>query len=255
MKQRFTNLLYELGQAEKTRKFYRQVVKAMAFLNVHDSFSYTTYYNETQNDKWIAEYVFPGKRGGYFVEAGAANGREASSCYVLEKEFGWTGICVEPNDMFFEKLVQNRPNSICEKLCLSEHSGKVVYIEGDEHTVSPYLGGIKENLEKFKYKGTEVIQKGKEVEKDAITIESLLKKHNAPPVIDYGAFDIEGSELKVLEKFPFNEYQFLALSLECDRSISLEIRKLLLPYGYISVRNPFNKDKPWEQYFLHESIF
>ena len=30
------------------------------------------YFNETGNDRWIAEYVFPGKTGGYFVEAGAA---------------------------------------------------------------------------------------------------------------------------------------------------------------------------------------
>jgi hypothetical protein len=59
------------------------------------------YYNETNNDRWIAEYIFPGKRDGYFLEAGAANGKAASSCYVLEQEFGWTGICVEQVQLFF----------------------------------------------------------------------------------------------------------------------------------------------------------
>ena len=33
------------------------------------------YYNETLNDRWIVEQVFPGLRGGYFVEIGAANGK------------------------------------------------------------------------------------------------------------------------------------------------------------------------------------
>lgn len=46
------------------------------------------YYNETNNNRWIAEYVFPGKRNGYFLEIGAANGKAASSCYVLEQKFG-----------------------------------------------------------------------------------------------------------------------------------------------------------------------
>lgn len=212
------------------------------------------YYNETKNDRWIVEEIFPDKKNGYFLEIGAANGREASSCYVLEKERGWRGICVEPNDLFFEQLVQNRPHSICEKVCLAKQSGKVIYIEGSAKTVSPYLGGIKTNLETIKYQGKEVVKKGKEVEKDAITLEALLKKHQAPKIIDYAAFDIEGSELEVLEVFPFDEYTFLALTLECDGSIWKTITKLLHSQGYKEVKNPFNTDKPWERYWLHKSI-
>jgi FkbM family methyltransferase len=213
------------------------------------------YYNETNNDRWIVEYIFPGKRGGYFLEIGAANGKVASSCYVLEKEFDWTGICVEPSDYFFEQLVVNRPNSICEQICLSDKPGTVIFIEGSDDTVSPYLSGIKSNLEEVKYQGKEVVQKGREVEKEAITLEALLKKYHAPQVIDYAAFDIEGSELDVLKVFPFDEYQFLALSLECDRSIRLPISQLLKSHGYRQINNLFNRDKPWEMYWLNQSIF
>ncbi|AFZ15632.1 hypothetical protein Cri9333_4869 (plasmid) [Crinalium epipsammum PCC 9333] len=212
------------------------------------------YYNETNNDRWIAEYIFPSKRGGYFLEVGAANGKEASSCYVLEKEFEWTGICVEPNDGFFEQLIVNRPHSICEPVCLSNKPGKVIFIEGSDDTVSPYLSGIKSNLEQVKYQGKEVVQKGRAVEKSAITLEALLKKYHAPKVIDYAAFDIEGSELDVLEVFPFDDYQFLALSLECDGSIRLPISQLLKSNGYRSAKNPFNRDKPWEMYWVHKSV-
>jgi FkbM family methyltransferase len=212
------------------------------------------YYNETNNDRWIVEYIFPGKRCGYFLEIGASDGKEASSCYVLEKEFEWTGICVEPSDYFFDQLVVNRANSICEQVCVSNKPGTVIFIEGSDYTVSPYLSGIKSNLEEVKRQGKEVVQKGRAVEKEAITLEALLKKYHAPQVIDYAAFDIEGSELDVLEVFPFDEYQFLALSLECDGSIRLPISQLLQSHGYRQINNPFNRDKPWEIYWLHESI-
>ena len=208
------------------------------------------YYNAgTNNDKWIVEVIFPGKRGGYFIEAGAANGKKQSSCYVLEKELGWTGICVEPNDLFFKELVENRSDSICENLCLSNRTGKVIYIEGSKDMVSPYLGGIKENLIKFRRNGKEVIEKGKEIEKEAITIFDLLRRHNAPKVIEYIALDIEGSELPVLEVFPFAEYKVLAFSVE-----GKQCNNLLVSQGYREVKNPFNSDKLFEQYFLHETI-
>jgi FkbM family methyltransferase len=212
------------------------------------------YYNETNNDRWIVEYIFPGKRNGYFLEAGAANGKECSSCYVLERELGWTGICVEPSDYFFDTLVINRPQSICERVCLSDRAGTVTYIEGSDDTVSPYLSGIKSNLETVKYQGKEVVQKGSAVEKPTVTLEELLDKYNAPKVIDFAAFDIEGSELDVLSVFPFDRYIFLALSLECDGSIRVPITELLTAQGYRPSKNPFNRDKLWEMYWLHESI-
>jgi len=208
----------------------------------------------THNDRWIFESVFPGKRNGYFLEAGAADGRAASSCYLLEKKYGWTGICVEPNDAFFECLVKNRSGSICENMCLSGETGTVTYIEGSDDTISPYLGGIKENLESYKHQGDEVIRLGKEVKKEAISLRDLLDRYDAPDVIDYAAFDIEGSELEVLRTFPFASAKFLALSLECDSTIWDPITELLTSNHYVEVKNPFNTDMPWERYWLHESI-
>lgn len=212
------------------------------------------FYNETCNDRWIVESIFPGKRSGYFLEAGAADGKLASSCYILETRLGWTGICVEPNDLFFQRLTHNRPNSIHENICLSDRSGQVTFIEGYDHSKNLYLSGIKSNLEQFKHQSEKIIRQGREVVKDAIALEELLKKHNAPKVIDYAAFDIEGSEFEVLKNFPFHEYQFLALSLECDGSIWDSITALLTSNRYREVVNPFNTDKVWERYWLHETI-
>jgi hypothetical protein len=42
----------------------------------------------------------------------------------------------------------------------------------------------------------------------------LLRAHQAPNEIEYGAFDMEGSEFEALRSFPFGECRFLALSFE-----------------------------------------
>ena len=58
----------------------------------------------TNNDRWIVEHIFPGETNKYFIEAGACNGIQQSSCYVLEKRLNWTGICIEPNSTYFQQL-------------------------------------------------------------------------------------------------------------------------------------------------------
>lgn len=209
------------------------------------------YLNETANDRWIAEYVFPGMKNGFFVEAGAAGGRLASSCYVLETELGWRGICVEPGETFFAELLLTRPNSICEKVCLAGKPGTVEFVEGQGDGEQLYLSGIRENLLLYKHNGEKVVHSGRLVERQALPLASLLRKHQAPSIIDYAAFDIEGSELEVLETFPFSEYAFRSLSLECDGRIFAGVTRVLSEHGYREVKNPFNRNRPWERYWLH----
>ncbi len=77
---------------------------------------------ETQNDRWIID-VLDGKKNGYYIEAGAFNGKSASCTCSLEYYFGWKGILVEPIDEFQPELIKNRPKSIIiNKLLSDNHS-------------------------------------------------------------------------------------------------------------------------------------
>ncbi len=209
------------------------------------------YQSETANDRWIAEYVFPGKRDGFFVEAGAAEGREGSSCFVLEVDLGWRGICVEPNGKFFAELVAMRPNSICENLCLAREQGNVCFVEGQGDRAQPFLSGIRESLLLYKKGGEDVVRSGRLVERQAVPLAQILRKHHAPSVIDYAAFDIEGSELEALESFPYSEYSFRALTVECGSRIFEPVTHILSRNRYREIKNPFNRTRPWERYWLH----
>ena len=42
--------------------------------------------------------VLEGMRNGFFFDSGASDGIRASNTRLLEASYGWTGICVEPNE-------------------------------------------------------------------------------------------------------------------------------------------------------------
>jgi len=173
--------------------------------------------------------------------------------YILEREFGWLGLCVEPNDILFAKLAKHRPRSVHENVCLTATSRMVRFIAGHPGSLDPHLSGIRENLIEYKQGGGELVARGQEIAKPGMPLASLLRKHDAPSMIDYAAIDLEGSELEVLSSFPFGEYHFRALSMECDYSMWHSVTQILEPAGYREVPNPFNKDCPWERYWLHAS--
>ena len=57
-------------------------------------------YSYQGQDLFVLE-VLGGIRGGYFLDSGASNGISGSNSRLLELSFGWTGICIEPNDATF----------------------------------------------------------------------------------------------------------------------------------------------------------
>src|SRR6185436_20722997 len=69
------------------------------------------------------------------------------------------------------------------------------------------------------------------------TIRSVLEEYEAPHVIDYWSLDTEGSELAVLDGFPFDEYTVRVLSVEHNWTpMRQEIRELLEARGLKWVR-------------------
>ena len=130
--------------------------------------------------------VLAGKRNGFFLNSGASNGVHFSNTLLLEKYFGWTGICVEPNGAFFEELVENR-RCKCLNCCLYS-DGEVEFLEQ-----ASVLGGVIDDYDpshlayakrSFDLKSSST-GKPETVRKRARTIRSVLRECQAPPVLDY----------------------------------------------------------------------
>ena len=165
-------------------------------------------------DYYVLE-LLGGMRNGYFLDSGASDGVTVNNTLLLENEYGWNGICIEPNEAFFTLLTKNR-KCHCVNSCLYDYNGVVDFIEAST------LGGIVDEyhptLLNYVVRALKLSQnesgRPEATQKVARTLESIFSEFNAPPIIDYWSLDTEGSELTILKSFPFDKYTFRVLTVE-----------------------------------------
>jgi hypothetical protein len=143
---------------------------------------------------------------------------------------------VEPNAEYFALLRKSR-RCLCVSCCLYDREGVVEFVE------SAYsLGGILDTydprvLEQAKREFSvpqDAAGNPKTVQKPARPIQSVLDACAAPRVIDYWSLDTEGSELAILQSFPFDRYAFRTLTVEHNFGASRgAIRAFLESRGYV----------------------
>ena len=183
----------------------------------------------TDQSRWIMERVFPNRHGGYFVEAGACIGVRGSNTYLLERDRGWTGLCVEPHPGLYAELVKNR-RCATVNCCLTTDNEDVEFMVNPE---LPGTSGIRDTLaptvkEAFYHQG----QQYETIQVPGRPLWELLREYDAPRIIDYFSLDIEGAEYEAMRGFPFDEYTFAALTIERGSKDYLALRRLLLDRGY-----------------------
>lgn len=172
------------------------------------------YHSQFDQDHWVIEEVFPNKTDGYFIEIGAADGIQFSNTKALE-DLGWTGILVEPHPIMAALCRMNRKSQVIQK-AIASHSGKVSFTAYDPRSGSHLLSGITKPLEPGYLEAfPQLAVSPKEViEVEALTVSDFLKEVTPPAVIHYLSIDTEGTELEILEGFPFEQYQVLSITVE-----------------------------------------
>jgi hypothetical protein len=178
--------------------------------------------------------------GGYFLDSGASNGRKGSNTWLLESQYGWSGVCVEPNAETFRQLKANRA-CVCLDCCLYDRDGSVDFLEA-----AGVYGGIIEEYDPRHLSFTRRVLGERwpdgalapTVSKAARTIRSVLRSADAPRTIDYWSLDTEGSEFALLKSFPFDEYRLRVLTVEHNNGPIRElIRSFLEGRGYVRARD------------------
>lgn len=190
------------------------------------------------------------KQGGFFIEIGSDDGVQFSNTYLLEKQYGWKGICVEPNSDSFSNLIQNR-NCKCYNLAVYNKSNEMLKFAVKHFSM---CSGLIDELDQYVEIDGKIHERGlnhdlkKITEVKTITLTDLLDKADAPNFIEYMSLDTEGSELEILKSNDFTKYNFGVIDVEHNfveprRTL---IRNLLENNNYkFNFENKFDDNYIW----------
>ena len=180
-------------------------------------------YSQIGQDLKVLKH-FNNKKYGYFIEVGANDGITLSNTYILEKDYNWYGICVEPVPSIYNKLKQNRKSINVPNAVYNTNDKMVKIIDAN------LLSGIREDIDAHKH----ILNNKKEVMVRTKTLTTIMNENNAPTFIDYLSIDTEGSELKILEGIDFDKYTFGYINIEHNyvEPRRTQMRKKLLENGY-----------------------
>jgi FkbM family methyltransferase len=166
-------------------------------------------------------------QGGFFIEFGATNGVDRSNTWMMEKHLGWKGILAEPARCWHLELAKNR-GCVIEHRCVWKATGeKLTFSEVTDpelSTLTSFSGDDFHAAARKSHRNYEV---------ETISLNELLRAHQAPEVIDFFSIDTEGSELDILAAFDFSGHRFKVIVCEHNYApIREQIHALLAAKGY-----------------------
>ena len=218
------DIVYELPVGENAKATLRRL------------FGLQPAYGQFRQDLWVALAVGHGKKDGYYVDVGSADGVYGSNTNLLD-QMGWKGVCIDP----FSRNMQKRTCQVFQQPVFSESGKKVQFRLAGE------LGGIVSDLNTHK----DVTSGAPVVEFVTATLDEILDKAKAPKWIDYVNIDVEGAEYDVFRGFSLDRYSVGSFTIEHNFEPEKRelIRKLMESKGYVCVRS-------WEvdDWYVHRDL-
>jgi len=220
-------------------------------LNILDDFiqKYSGPTNAQLKQDVLVMFLTNFKQQGYFVEFGACDGIYLSNTYLLEKIYKWNGILAEPTRKYHDLLAENR-------ICSVDH--RAVYTHSNDHIEFREVSGIEEvsginetlpldSFRKDRDRNFEIYNA------ETISLEDLLRFHNAPHHIDYLSVDTEGSEFEILSNFTFENYLIDIITVEHNflEEKRSSIKNYLLSKNYVQI---FSHRSEWDDWYISKEF-
>ena len=182
------------------------------------------------------------KRDGFFVEFGATDGHDLSNTYLLEKQFGWEGILVEPARVYHSDLSKNRSCHI-DFRCVAGGTGEQVeFVESRDSALST----MKDYVDSDLHKEVRIKEAKCTYKVETISLADLLRHWRAPTTIDYLSIDTEGSELDILQEFDFDTYEISTITCEHNYTENRDkLYDLLVANGYTRILADISMFDDW----------
>lgn len=183
---------------------------------------------------------------GVFLDVGAGDGFVLSNTCLLQS-VGWTGVLVEPNPAYRERLAA-RHCPIVDK-CAWDISGAKLELRSVPSFLELSKLDAVTQLDHLDTAGQRDAFELCPVE--SITIPDIAQEHHLPAVIDYLSIDIEGAELTALKAIDFDTLSFRLITVEHNfTSARDEICELLQRAGF---RRKWTELSGWDDWYVNDA--
>lgn len=140
----------------------------------------------------------------FFIDIGMSSvGMKASENSRHLEQKGWSGVCVVP----FPGDFTGRTCKVVD-LQVGADDGEPLFVPDCSRSTQGLQGLVN---------GVMKVPGCPQVETSTVAIDKILAIASAPKVIDYVSLDLQGSELAVLNKFPFHEHCVRAWSVKAGK--------------------------------------
>jgi Methyltransferase FkbM domain len=184
-------------------------------------FANKKYFGGAEQDRVVVQ-LFREKRGGYFLDLAAHDAVLDSNTYVLETRYGWSGICVDAAAKFWLGLSYRSCHVV--GAVVGNDREDVTFVHRTEPGLSGIVGDGFDN---------KVVKKGVAETRRTVALEEVFRRFDAPRVIDYFSFDVEGAEDMVLQPSVLLQYRFNVLTIERPKQA---LKDLLVTHGYVFLK-------------------
>jgi len=169
----------------------------------------------------LVQSILECKKGGFFLDLASNDAVKYSNTLMLERDYGWNGICLEANPQYMLGLSKRR-------------NCKVVLAavgDGSEQTFA--FRGIFGGIVSDDFDNSPDAKDVQTTTMRTTPLRQLLTDLEAPKTIDYLSLDVEGAEYFVMQDFPFDEHKISVITVERPQE---ELVALLKKNGYHYLR-------------------
>jgi hypothetical protein len=188
--------------------------------------------SQSKRIEGLVKSIFP--KPGLFLEIGAWRGEHFSQTAYLERQLGWTGVCVDPFPIDFE----TRSARVCAKAISADGLPRVflkVTTDRRHGGDVSYFSGFKDQvMRSIHWPVIDQFCDYEEILVETITFSQLCGLYALPEYIEFLSIDIEGGELEIFQSIDFNSHRFGLIAFEHNLDIvaSRAIGEILTAHGY-----------------------
>ena len=156
----------------------------------------------------FVDSLLSGRRDGFFIECGAADGESASNSLFFELQRNWTGLLIEANPDYYRALLDMNRRAYVLGSCLStERRPATVRIQP-----AGILSGIADKMHPahVAFIGS---RKKQEVEANCFPLNAITAALGISHV-DYLSLDVEGPELEILRTLDWTQLYVDVITVE-----------------------------------------